>query len=66
MDSIINELKETIKQYEGREGMDSSYMEMAYKFKLLECESSKHRLIRAAEIERDRKEKHKKGVVGLW
>ena len=65
-DSKIKELQAKIKEYEGHDDMDSSYMQMAYGFQLSECESSKRRLIMVAEIERDRKEKHKSGVIGLW
>ena len=66
LDSKIKELREKIKEYEGYDDMDSSYMQMAHGFQLSECESSKRRLIMVAEIERDRKEKHKSGVIGLW
>lgn len=66
LDSKIKELQEKIKEYDGLEDTDSSYMQMAYGFKLTEVEGAKERLIRFAEIERDRQEKHKKGVVGLW
>lgn len=66
LDSKIKELQEKIKEYDGLEDTDSSYMQMAYGFKLTECEGAKERLISFARIERDRQEKHKKGVVGLW
>lgn len=58
LDSKIKELQEKIKEYEGLDDTDSSYMEMAYGFKLNECEGAKDRLLMLARIERDRQGKY--------
>lgn len=60
LDSKIKELQEKIKEYEGLDDTDSSYMEMAYGFKLNECEGAKDRLLMLARIERDRQAKEQK------
>ena len=56
----IKELQEKIKEYDGLEDKDSSYMQMAYGFKLTECEGARDRLLMFAGIERDRQAKEQK------
>ena len=44
LNSKIKEIQEKIKEYDGLEDTDSSYMRMAYGFKLTECEGARDRL----------------------
>ncbi len=60
LNSKIKELQEKIKEYDGLEDKDSSYMQMAYGFKLTECEGARDRLLMFAGIERDRQAKEQK------
>lgn len=60
LNSKIKELQEKIKEYDGLEDTDSSYMQMAYGFQLTECEGARDRLLMFAGIERDRQEKEQK------
>ena len=59
LNSKIKELQEKIKEYDGLEDKDSSYMRMAYGFKLTECEGARDRLLMFAGIERDRQAKER-------
>ena len=59
LNSRIKELQEKIKEYDGLEDKDSSYMQMAYGFQLTECEGARDRLLMFAGIERDRQAKER-------
>ena len=60
LNSQIKEMQEKIKEYDGLEDKDTSYMRMAYSFKLTECEGARDRLLMFAGIERDRQAKEQK------